>query len=115
MVTKRSTQLIGAAIVGILRHIANHRQRKEDTTQADNIVAVDGGVLADYSLYRDLLCNAVRDIAGEEFSKTFQLSRIEGGAGFGVAVLAAASYNFDNSKKDEDLPLAKRKSAESVT
>ena len=90
---------MAAVIVGILLHIETRTAQKlEDMNLADKIVAVDGGVLSRYSLYRDLLCEAVKDISGKRFSKTFRLKRTEGGAGFGIAVLASASYKYNTAK-----------------
>lgn len=96
LVTKRSAQLIAAAIIGVLKHVdAQKSEADRQGEEPQNIVAVDGGILSKYDLYRDLLCEAVKEIAGEKFAKKFRLNRTEGGAGFGAASLAASSYKYD--------------------
>ena len=114
LVTRRSAQLIAAAIIGILRHIEHHKPQQNKETKEEgpvkHIVAVDGGVFAHFGLYRDLLCEAVKDIAGNDLATRFHLNRTEGGAGFGAAALAAASYKYDKAMgkiQDSNPPLRK--------
>lgn len=62
----RSAQLVAAAIIGILKHIEHHNPPPETrSTSPRNIVAVDGGVFANFRLYRDLLCQSIKEIAGK--------------------------------------------------
>ena len=60
LVTKRSTQLTAAAIVGILHHIERTQSHGGSGPVPRNIIAVDGGIFTQYHLYRNLVCEGVR-------------------------------------------------------
>ena len=60
LVTKRSTQLTAAAIVGILHHIERTQSHGDSGPVPRNIIAVDGGIFTQYHLYRNLVCEGVR-------------------------------------------------------
>ncbi|GAB4835254.1 Hexokinase-3 [Ancistrocladus abbreviatus] len=101
VVARRAAQLAAAGIVGILKKIgrdgsggiAGGRAKAASSSSSRmrrTVVAVEGGLYSNYTLFREYLNKAVSEILGEEFSPYVILKVTEDGSGIGAALLAAA-------------------------
>lgn len=103
MVTQRAARLAAAGIVGILKKIgrdgsggvASSRSKITSTKLRRSIVAVEGGLYANYRIFREYLNEAVAEILGEECAPFVILKPTEDGAGIGAALLAATYSSSD--------------------
>ncbi|KAG5566320.1 hypothetical protein RHGRI_002053 [Rhododendron griersonianum] len=102
VVTRRAARLAAAGIVGILKKIGRDGSggvtsgRTKGLSKARRtVVAVEGGLYTNYSMFREYLNEAVTEILGEEISSHVILKDTEDGSGIGAALLAAA-YSFPN-------------------
>lgn len=108
VVTRRASRLAAAGIVGILKKIgrdgtggiAGGRQKGGGSSSSGTgsrlkrtVVAVEGGLYANYRLFREYLNEAVAEILGEEFAPYVVLKVTEDGSGIGAALIAA-SYSL---------------------
>ncbi|XP_077218204.1 hexokinase-3-like isoform X2 [Tasmannia lanceolata] len=106
VVTRRAARLAAAGIVGILKKIGrdgsggNTSGRRESLSKTRRtVVAIEGGLYASYSMFREYLNDAVSEILGEEMAPYIVLRTLEDGSGIGAAVLAAA-YSSASSAVD---------------
>ncbi|KAM0947862.1 putative hexokinase [Dioscorea sansibarensis] len=95
VVTQRAARLAAAGIVGILKKIgrdgsggvASGRARAKPKR---TVVAIEGGLYAGYSTFREYLNGAVVEILGAEVARNVVLRVSEDGSGIGAALLAAS-------------------------
>ncbi|KAK9125138.1 hypothetical protein Scep_013984 [Stephania cephalantha] len=108
VITRRAARLAAAGIVGILKKIgrdgsggiASGRPKSggESTIKMKrSVVAVEGGLYSNYTMFRDYLHEAVSDILGEEIAPYVVLKESEDGSGIGAALLAAS---YSSVRKD---------------
>ncbi|XP_068658964.1 hexokinase-3-like [Aristolochia californica] len=97
VVTRRAARLAAAGIVGILKKIGRDGSggiaggRRKTRQMRRTVVAIEGSLYSDYSMYRDYLHEAVVEILGEEVARYVILRLSEDGSGIGAAVLAASN------------------------
>ncbi|XP_051141580.1 hexokinase-3 isoform X2 [Andrographis paniculata] len=98
VVTRRAARLAAAGIVGILRKIGRDgyggfpSRKKKGTVHIKmqrTVVAVEGGLYANYAIFREYLNEAVEQILGEEVASHVVLKLIEDGSSVGAALVAA--------------------------
>ncbi|KAF8041202.1 hypothetical protein BT93_B3203 [Corymbia citriodora subsp. variegata] len=96
IVTCRAARLAAAGIVGILKKtgrdggsITSSRSRG-DARMRRTAVAIEGGLYTNYTMYREYLHEALRDILGEDVAQHVVLKVTEDGSGLGAALLAAS-------------------------
>ncbi|XP_022153069.1 hexokinase-3-like [Momordica charantia] len=95
-VTRRAARLVAAGIVGILKKmgrdgtggIAGVRSRT-DVNIKRTVVAVEGGLYTNYTMFREYLHEALSEILGD-VAKNVILRVTEYGSGIGAALLAAS-------------------------
>ncbi|EHA8591877.1 Phosphotransferase [Cocos nucifera] len=95
IVTRRAARLAAAGIVGILKKIGRDgsggvASGRTKGTPRRTVVAIEGGLYANYSMFREYLNEAVAEILGEEVVQNVVLRVSEDGSGIGAALLAAA-------------------------
>ncbi|GAB4856007.1 Hexokinase-3 [Ancistrocladus abbreviatus] len=106
IVTRRAARLAAAGIIGILKKIgrdgsggiAGGRAKAGSSSSSQprrTVVAVEGGLYTNYTLFREYLNEAVAEILGEEFSPYVILKVTEDGSGIGAALLAAVYSSED--------------------
>ncbi|XP_022958676.1 hexokinase-3-like [Cucurbita pepo subsp. pepo] len=96
-VTRRAARLVAAGILGILKKmgrdgtggIAGVRSRSA-VNMKRTVVAVDGGLYTNYTMFREYLLEALTEILGEDNAKHVILRVTEDGSGIGAALLAAS-------------------------
>lgn len=110
VVTRRAARLAAAGIVGILRKIGRDGNSgitvgrsksggEASTRMRRTVVAIEGGLFASYTMFREYLNEAVAEILGEEIAPYVHLRASEDGSGIGAALLAAShssSHNVDS-------------------
>lgn len=104
VVTRRAARLAAAGIVGILKKIGRdgtdgitdrcrdyHEMRK-------TVVAIDGSLYTDYTMFREYMDEALTEILGEDVAQHVILKVIEDGSAIGAALVAAShsSYRVDS-------------------
>lgn len=97
VVTRRAARLVAAGILGILKKmgrdgtggIAGVRSRT-DVNIKRTVVAVEGGLYTNYTMFREYLHEALTEILGEDIAKHVILRVTEDGSGIGAALLAAS-------------------------
>ncbi|XLS49927.1 hypothetical protein HN51_010604 [Arachis hypogaea] len=103
IVTRRAARLAAAGIVGILKKIGRDGSggitggRRSDMKMRRTVVAIEGGLYSNYTLFREYLHEALHEILGEDIAKHVILKVTEDGSGIGTALLAAShsSNNVD--------------------
>ncbi|KAH7667201.1 Hexokinase protein [Dioscorea alata] len=95
VVTQRAARLGAAGIVGILKKIGRDGSGGVASGRARGkpkrtVVAVEGGLYAGYSTFREYLNEAVVEILGAEVARNVVLRVFEDGSGIGAALLAAS-------------------------
>ncbi|KAL0459170.1 UNVERIFIED_CONTAM: Hexokinase-3 [Sesamum latifolium] len=99
VVTRRAARLAAAGIVGILKKIG--RDGNGGTTGGKTkggsrikmrrtVVAVEGGLYANYTMFREYLNEAMGQILGEDVAPYVILKVTNDGSGIGAALLAAS-------------------------
>lgn len=104
VVTCRAARLAAAGIVGILKKIGRdgtdgitdrcrdyHEMRK-------TVVAIDGSLYTDYTMFREYMHEALTEILGEDVAQHVILKVIKDGSAIGAALVAAShsSYRVDS-------------------
>ncbi|KAK9154761.1 hypothetical protein Sjap_002241 [Stephania japonica] len=108
VITRRAARLAAAGIVGILKKIgrdgssgiAGGRSKSggESTSKMKRtVVAVEGSLYSNYTMFRDYLHEAVSEILGEEIAPYVVLKESKDGSGIGAALLAAS---YSSVRKD---------------
>lgn len=99
IVTCRAARLVAAGIVGILKKIGRDgsggiTSAKPKTTRQDRmkrtVVAVEGGLYTNYTMFREYLNEAMEQILGEHIAPHVIIKVTEDGSGIGAALLAAS-------------------------
>lgn len=99
MVTCRAARLAAAGIVGILKKIGRDGSggiasgKNECASRSEmrrTVVAVEGGLYTNYTLFREYLNEAMTQILGEEIAPNVIIKVMEDGSGIGAALLAAS-------------------------
>ncbi|GMH13020.1 hypothetical protein Nepgr_014861 [Nepenthes gracilis] len=104
IITHRAARLVAAGIVGILKKIgrdgssgvAGGRAKggggasSSGGGKSRTVVAIEGSLYTNYTLFREYLNDAVAEILGKEFSPFVILKVTEDGSGIGAALLAAS-------------------------
>lgn len=101
VVTRRAARLAAAGIVGILRKIGRDGNSgisggrsksggESSSRMRRTVVAIEGGLFASYTMFREYLNEAVAEILGEEIAPYVLLRASEDGSGIGAALLAAS-------------------------
>lgn len=95
VVARRAARLAAAGIVGILKKIGRDgsggvASGRTKGRPRRTVVAIEGGLYANYSMFREYLNEAVAEILGEEVAQNVILRVTEDGSGIGAALLAAA-------------------------
>jgi len=95
IVTRRAARLAAAGTVGILKKIGRDGSGGIGSGRTKGkvrrtVVAIEGGLYAGYSMFREYLNEAVVEILGEEVAQNVILRVSEDGSGIGAALLAAS-------------------------
>ncbi|XVF12101.1 hypothetical protein REPUB_Repub08aG0085200 [Reevesia pubescens] len=105
VVTRRAARLAAAGIVGILKKIGRDGsggimggKRRSDTKMRRTVVAIEGSLYTEYTMFREYVHEAFHEILGEDIAQHVILKVTEDGSGTGAAVLAAShsSRSVDN-------------------
>lgn len=105
VVTRRAARLAAAGIVGILKKIGRDGsggitggRSRSDVKMRRTVVAVEGSLYTQYTMFREYLHEALNEILGEDNAQHVILKVTEDGSGIGAALLAAshASTSVDN-------------------
>ncbi|XP_075635836.1 hexokinase-3 [Castanea sativa] len=96
VVTRRAARLAAAGIVGILKKIGRDGsggitggRSRSDIKMKRTVVAIEGGLYTSYTMFREYLHEAMKEILGEEAAQHVTLMVTEDGSGVGAALLAA--------------------------
>ncbi|KAH0926066.1 hypothetical protein HID58_018322, partial [Brassica napus] len=98
VVTRRAGRLAAAGIAGILKKIGRDgsggitsgRSRSEMRMQKRTVVAVEGGLYMNYTMFREYMEEALVEILGEEVSQYVVVKAMEDGSSIGSALLVAS-------------------------
>ncbi|RAL43118.1 unnamed protein product [Cuscuta campestris] len=100
VVTRRAARLVAGGIVGILKKVGRDgtggiysgrlRSGSQPIRMRRTVVAIEGGLVTSYSLFREYLDEAMSDILGDEISSYVTLRVMEDGSCIGAALLAAS-------------------------
>ena len=97
MVTRRAARLVAAGILGILKKMGRDGtggitgvRSRTDVNIKRTVVAVEGGLYTNYTMFREYLHEALIEILGEDIAKHVILKVTEDGSGIGAALLAAS-------------------------
>lgn len=99
VVTRRAARLAAAGIVGILKKIgrdgnggttSGKAKAGSQTKMRRTVVAVEGGLYTNYTMFREYLNEAVGQILGEDVAEHVIIRVTDDGSGIGAALLAAS-------------------------
>ncbi|XP_022944736.1 hexokinase-3-like isoform X1 [Cucurbita moschata] len=97
VVTRRAARLVAAGILGILKKMGRDGtggitgvRSRTDVNIKRTVVAVEGGLYTNYTMFREYLHEALIEILGEDIAKHVILKVTEDGSGIGAALLAAS-------------------------
>ncbi|KAL8545111.1 hypothetical protein ACS0TY_005346 [Phlomoides rotata] len=96
VVTRRAARLAAAGIVGILKKIGRDgsvgvtSKGKRQTKMRRTVVAVEGGLYTNYTMFREYLKEAMGQILGEDVASHVVIKVTDDGSGIGAALLAAS-------------------------
>ena len=104
VVTRRAARLAAAGIVGILKTTGRDGSggitggSRSDIKMRRTVVAVEGSLYTQYTMFREYLHEALHEILGEDIAQHVILKVTEDGSGTGAALLAAShsSKSVDN-------------------
>ncbi|GER40767.1 hexokinase [Striga asiatica] len=95
VVTRRAARLAAAGIVGILKKIGRDGylggKSKIQGKMTRTVVAVEGDLYSNYTMFREYLNEALGDILGDDVAARVVMKVTEDGSGIGVALLAAST------------------------
>ncbi|VAH06809.1 unnamed protein product [Triticum turgidum subsp. durum] len=104
IITQRAARLAAAGIVAILQKLGRDgtlcgttRVRTMTGVPKRSVIAIEGGLYQEYSVFREYLNEAVLEILGEEIAATVVLKVVEEGSGLGAALIAAAYSSTRNN------------------
>lgn len=113
VVTCRAARLAAAGIVGILKKIGRDGSGgvasvKIKGVSHDNVkrtvVAVEGGLYTNYTMFREYLNEAMCQILGEDVAPYVIIKVTEDGSGIGAALLAASHSSLPSAVDTVQLP-----------
>ncbi|XP_042000892.1 hexokinase-3-like [Salvia splendens] len=99
VVTRRAARLAAAGIVGILKKIGRDRNGGTASSKAKGgsqskmrrtVVAVEGGLYTNYTMFREYLNEAMGEILGEDVAENVVIRVMDDGSGIGAGLLAAS-------------------------
>lgn len=99
MVTRRAARLAAAGIVGILKKIgrdgnggtaAGKAKAGNQMKVRRTVVAIEGGLYTNYTMFREYLNEAMGEILGEDVAEHVVIRVTDDGSGIGAALLAAS-------------------------
>ncbi|XP_039028621.1 hexokinase-3-like isoform X1 [Hibiscus syriacus] len=106
VVTRRAARLAAAGIVGILKKIGRDGsggitggRSRSDIKMRRTVVAVEGSLYTQCTMFREYLHEALHEILGEDIARHVVINVTEDGSGTGAALLAAShssSGSVDN-------------------
>lgn len=112
VVTRRAARLAAAGIVGILKKIGRDGssgitggRSRSDANMRRTVVAVEGSLYTEYTMFREYLHEALHEILGEDIAQHVILKVTEDGSGTGAALLAAAAASAHSSKSVDNIQL----------
>ncbi|XP_077209850.1 hexokinase-1-like [Tasmannia lanceolata] len=93
VVAVRAARLSAAGILGILKKLGRDtiRAGKEE---GKTVVAMDGGLYEHYTEFSQCLKSTLKELLGEEISKTVEIIHANDGSGVGAALLAASHSQY---------------------
>ncbi|KAL0460935.1 UNVERIFIED_CONTAM: Hexokinase-3 [Sesamum latifolium] len=100
VVTRRAARLAAAGIVGILKKIGRDgsggivggktKVGSKNKMMRRTVVAVEGGLYTNYTMFREYLNEAMEEILGEDVAPYVVIKMTKDGSGIGAALLAAS-------------------------
>ncbi|MBA0712902.1 hypothetical protein Golax_011973, partial [Gossypium laxum] len=92
IVATRGARLSAAGLLGILKKMG--RDTIKEGEKQKTVIAMDGGLYEHYEEYRNSLENCLKELLGEEVSKTIKIEHSNDGSGIGAALLAASHSQY---------------------
>ncbi|KAK9066098.1 hypothetical protein SSX86_015500 [Deinandra increscens subsp. villosa] len=92
IIATRGARLAAAGILGILKKTG--RESIRDSEIPDTVIAMDGGLYENYTIYRNCLENTLNELVGEKFAEHIKLIHSNDGSGIGAALLAACNSQY---------------------
>lgn len=92
IVANRGARLAAAGIMGILKKLGRDTIREGEDQKT--VIAIDGGLFEHYTKYRQCLESTLKELLGEEVSKTISVVHANDGSGTGAALLAACHSQY---------------------
>lgn len=100
VVTRRAARLVAAGIVGILKKVGRDGSsgisggRTKNIKTKRTVIAIEGDLYSEYTMFREYLNEAVTDILGDDIAENIILKEFDyESSGIGSALLAAASHS----------------------
>lgn len=93
IVATRGARLSAAGILGILKKLGRDTP-KENGKKQKMVVAMDGGLFEHYTKFSVCMEKALKELLGEEVSKTLVIEHANDGSGIGAALLAASHSQY---------------------
>ncbi|KAL3621986.1 Hexokinase-3 [Castilleja foliolosa] len=98
VVTRRAARLAAAGIVGILKKIGRDgnggfisgKTKSSTKTKMRTVVAVEGGLYSNFTMFREYLNEAMGEILGDDVAAHVIIKVTDDGSGIGAALLAAS-------------------------
>ncbi|KAF7843405.1 hexokinase-1-like [Senna tora] len=92
IVATRGARLSAAGMLGILKKLG--KDVITDDENQKNVIAMDGGLYEHYAEYSKCLENTLKELLGEDVSKTVTFEHSNDGSGIGAALLAASHSQY---------------------
>eukprot|EP00262_Sarcandra_glabra_P019839 TRINITY_DN767_c0_g1_i1.p1 TRINITY_DN767_c0_g1~~TRINITY_DN767_c0_g1_i1.p1 ORF type:complete len:500 (-),score=94.94 TRINITY_DN767_c0_g1_i1:320-1819(-) len=93
IVASRGARLGAAGILGILKKLGRDTI-KEGEKPKQTVIAMDGGLFEHYTEFSKCLEITIKELVGEEVSKTIAIEHSNDGSGIGAALLAASHSQY---------------------
>ncbi|XP_042448357.1 hexokinase-2-like [Zingiber officinale] len=90
IVAKRGARLAAAGMVGILKKLGHSNGK----TKKRMAFAMDGGLYEHYTVFRESLLAALKEVLGEEASASVSVTMANDGSGIGASLLAASHSRY---------------------
>ncbi|XP_072998800.1 hexokinase-2-like [Typha latifolia] len=93
IIAKRGARLAAAGIAGVLKKLGR------DTAGGDKkrtVVAIDGALFEHYTIFSQCLESTLRELLGEEASRSVVIKLANDGSGLGAALLAASHSQYND-------------------
>ncbi|RZR75981.1 hypothetical protein BHM03_00000567 [Ensete ventricosum] len=89
IVAKRGARLAAAGIVGILKKLG-----RDGSGMRRTVIAMDGGLYEHYTVFRECLLDALKEMLGDEASVSVVIRLTNDGSGLGASLLAASHSQY---------------------